>query len=195
LSLEVDIMHGITISRGILGGLGLVAMVGVAACTAHPTGNAAGPRNGHTTAAAADPAATAAATAAPTVPGQVSNLVISSAGKSDLTRAYAALRGISLSDIGGAGPLPGSVYYAYDPGTDTHWALAAFEPSATASLKVKVNFQDGSGVGMFRKAADGPWQAQTVGSIPFVCNEVKFFPPTVLTAWSMATSAPAGLNC
>jgi hypothetical protein len=95
--------------------------------------------------------------------------------------------------VAGGGPTPGSVYYAYDPSTDTYWALADFAPSSAASMNVQVGFQDGGGTGMFRKAgAAGAWQAER-GAFPSFCGEVTYFPAAVLTAWSI--SKPAGLGC
>jgi hypothetical protein len=100
----------------------------------------------------------------------------------------------TLSNGSAATAASAAVYYAYDPATDTYWALAEFEPSATASFNVQVNFQDGGGIGMFRKAVSGDWQAQ-LGSVPPWCAESQFFPLPVLAAWSMPTSKPAGLGC
>lgn len=85
--------------------------------------------------------------------------------------------------------MPGSVYYAYDPATDTYWALADFAPSSTASLNVQVGFQDGGSYGMYRKAGAGSWQVQQPG-FPPICGEAKFFPQAVLMAWSISTSLP-----
>ena len=119
-----------------------------------------------------------------TVTGGIRNLVISSAVRSELTAAYVAYRRISPSDV--AGTRPGSVHYAYDPATDTYWALANFTPSGTASLRINVGFQDGASWGFFTKVGPGPWEAQTGGE-PVVCLEVRFFPPAVLTAWSLPT--------
>ncbi|MGH3255818.1 MAG: hypothetical protein ACRDOU_10495 [Streptosporangiaceae bacterium] len=95
-------------------------------------------------------------------------------------------RGIPLSDV--AGTIPGSVYYAYDPATDTYWAEATFQGSRTASQKVLVGFQDGGSFGLFARAARSGWQVE-VGGAPVVCFEVPFFPPAVLMAWSLPTDA------
>ncbi|HEY7324790.1 MAG TPA: hypothetical protein VH520_08175 [Streptosporangiaceae bacterium] len=122
-------------------------------------------------------------------PTGIQNLVISSAGKSDLTAAFVAFKGISLSDIAGGGPTAGSVYYAYDPSTGTYWALADFAPSSTASMNVQVGFQDGGSFGMYRKTGSGAWQVEQPG-FPEICGEVKFFPPAVLMAWSISSSLP-----
>jgi hypothetical protein len=193
-------MHTTAIRRGTLLALGLVATLSMAACAANKPPTSAGSGSGRTVAPAASPTPAthpavppAGTPSAPAAPGGVQNLVISSAERNSLTAAFVALKGISPSDVGGT--FPGTVYYAYDPATGTYWARAEFEPSRTASLEVQVSFQDGEGVGMFKRTGAVPWQAQLVGSIPFMCNEVKFFPPAVLTAWGMPTSLPAGLQC
>lgn len=192
-------MRTIGIRQGIVVSLGLMATLSMAACGASKPPNSAGGGNGHTVAPAASPSHSASPPAVtpsttPDRPGGVENLVISSAGKNGLTAAYVARRGISLADIGGGGPVPGSVYYAYDRATDTYWALAVFEPSSTASLDVQVGFQDGGGIAMYRKVGAGAWQLGNPG-VPAFCGEVKFFPLAVLTAWSMPTTAPPGLTC
>lgn len=182
-----------------LAALGVLAAVGMSACAATRTPSSAPPGNGQTTTPAATVAANPASSPAAATPsatpagaGTVQNLVITSAEKSELTAAYVAFRAISLSDVAGEGPTPGSVYYAYDPATDTYWALADFQPSGTASLDVQVGFQDGGGIAMFQKAGSEAWQTTSAGE-PQFCAEAKFFPPAVLTAWSM--SAPPGLGC
>jgi hypothetical protein len=108
--------------------------------------------------------------------------------RNELTAAYVNSRGIPLSDV--AGTIPGSVHYAYDPATDTYWAEATFLPSRTASQKVLVGFQDGGSIGLFARAARSGWQVQ-LGGEPVVCAEVPFFPPAVLTAWSLPADAAA----
>lgn len=193
-------MRAIVIIRGMLLSLGLLATVGVTACATNQAPSSAGPDNRQTGTPAASSTATKTAsppagtpTSGPARPGGVRNLVISSAERRELTAAFVAYKGISPSDLFGVGPLPGSVYYAHDLVTDTYWALASFQPSSTASLNVKVNFQDGGNVGMFRKSGGGRWQAQTPGWPP-ICAEVQFFPPTVLMTWSLPTSAPPGAS-
>jgi hypothetical protein len=49
-----------------------------------------------------------------------------------------------------------------------------------------VGFQDSGEYG-FTRSGTGTWRVQA-GSIPFNCSEVRFFPRTVLTTWSL----PAG---
>jgi len=183
-------MHTIVIRRGILIGLALLAVAGMTACSAHRTLSTTGPTTGQTSVPAATAAASQPAVAAPSpTPTGIQNLVISSAEKGELTAAFVAMRAISLSDIAGGGPEAGSVYYAYDPSTDTYWALATFAASSSASMNAQVGFQDGGGTGMFKKAgAAGAWQA-TRGAFPEICGEAKYFPAAVLTAWSISTTS------
>jgi len=186
-----------TKSRVILVGLALLATAGMSACSANRAPSIAGPGMDHTT----SPAATGAASPSPDAPsatpgasGNVQNLVVSAAVRSELTAAYVAYKGIQLSDVAGASPMPASVYYAYDPATESYWAMASFEPSSTAPLSVQVAFQDGARSGMFRKVGTRPWQVQITLN-PVLCGELKFFPPAVLAAWALPTAPPAGGPC
>lgn len=197
-------MRAMVNGRGVQVAIALLATATMTACSANQTPSSAGPGNGRpitpaataTTPAAASAVSPAGGTSSATTgAGAVQNLVISSVGKSELTAAFVAFKGISLSDILGAGPVPGSVYYAYDPATSSYWALADFALSSTASFNAEVSFQDGGDMGLFRQAQGGPWQAQT-GSLDPICAEVQFFPADVLAAWSMTTSAPpSGPGC
>jgi hypothetical protein len=195
------------IRRGILLSLGLAATLSVAACTANEPPNSAGPDTSHTAPAAASltapPAASLtappAASHTPTqvaTPGGVQNLVMSSAGRNALTAAYAAtyaagLR-IPVSGLGAPAAAPGSVYYAYDPATYIYWALASFEPTAPSSDPTA--YMDGTTTGMFKKAGTGAWQVM-IPINPDICEELRFFPQTVLMTWALPTAPPAGLTC
>ena len=183
-------MQAMMVRRQVPGWLGLLAMVAAAGCTATSASSPAAPGPGRS----ASPAATAAVSpgaasgSAPAGPGGVLNLPVSRDVRKELTAAYVNSRGISLSDV--AGTIPGSVYYAYDPATDTYWAEANFVPSRTASSKVLVGFQDGASIGLFARAARSGWQVE-LGGEPVVCTEVPFFPPAVLRAWSLPTDTAA----
>ncbi len=180
-------MRTITVRRQVLGWLGLLATVAVAGCTATSASSPAAPGHGRSASpAAATEVPPAASSSAPAGTGDVRNLPLSRAVRNELTVAYVNARGISLSDV--AGTIPGSVYYAYDPATDTYWAEATFRGSRTASLKVLVGFQDDGSIGLFARAARSGWQVE-VGGEPVVCSEVPFFPPAVLMAWSLPTDA------
>jgi hypothetical protein len=187
-------MRTIMVSRRVLGWLGLLATVAVAGCTATSTPSLAA--LGHSR--SASPTATtavspgAASGSASAGPGGVRNLAVSRAVRNELTAAYADYREISLSDV--AGTEPGSIYYAYDPATDTYWARATFVPSRTASFKVLAGFQDGADIGLFTRAARSGWQVE-LGGEPVVCTEVVFFPPAVLIAWSLSTDTAASFGC
>src|SRR5580658_880144 len=181
-------MRTITVSRRVLGWLGLLATVAVAGCTATSTSSPAVPGHGRSASPAAATAVSpvAASGSALAGTGGVRNLPVSREVRNELTVAYVNSRGISLSDV--AGTVPGSVYYAYDPATDTYWAEATFMGSRTAPVKVLVGFQDGGSIGFFDRAARSGWQVD-VGGVPIVCFEVPFFPPAVLMAWSLPTDA------
>jgi hypothetical protein len=180
-------MRTITVRLRVLGWLGLLATVAVAGCTATSTSSPAAPGHGRPASpAAATAISPAASSPAPAGTGGVRNLPVSQDVRNELTVAYVNARGISLSDV--AGTIPGSVYYAYDPATDTYWAEATFVGSRTASVKVLVGFQDGGSIGFFDRAARSGWQVD-VGGAPVVCFEVPFFPPAVLVAWSLRTDA------
>jgi hypothetical protein len=170
----------------VLGWLGLLATVAVAGCTATSTSSPAAPGHSRSASPAAATAVSpgAASGSAPAGRGGVRDLPVSRDVRNELTVAYVDLRGISVSDV--AGTIPGSVYFAYDPATDTYWAEATFVPSRTASSKVLVGFQDGGSIGLFVRAARSGWQVQ-LGGEPIVCAEVPFFPPAVLMAWSLPT--------
>jgi hypothetical protein len=95
-----------------------------------------------------------------------------------------------LFGTGRAGRNAGSVYYAYDPVTDTYWALARVEP--TAAMSDQTAYMDGTSEGMFKEVGTGPWQV-TIPINPDVCQEEQFFPAAVLAAWSLPTTGPAGV--
>jgi hypothetical protein len=183
-------MRTIMASRRRLGWLGLLAAVAVAGCTASSAPGPAVPGHGRSANPAASTAVSpgAASGPAPAGPGGVRDLAVSGQLRNDLTVAYVDYRGISPADI--AGTRPGSVYYAFDPATDTYWAQADFAPSSTASAKVLVGFQDGASLGLFTRIGNGSWQAQ-LGGAPAVCAEARFFPPAVLMAWSLPTDTAA----
>jgi hypothetical protein len=159
------------IAAGIAMAIGVAAAAAIAVAVPVVTGSSPGPNS------------TVGPTSAVGHQG-IRNLAISNTLRAELTAAFVALWRISPSDV--AGTLPGSVYYAYDPTTDTYWALADFAPSVTAPQRVLVGFQDGGSLGFYTKVGSGPWQVQTGGAPPR-CTEERFFPRAVLTAWSLPT--------
>lgn len=192
-------MRVIVISRAMAAGLTVLLAVSIAACSANLAPSNAGPDNDQavTPAASTTPSAAASPTAAapsatPATPGGVQNLVITSAEISELTAGFAAREGMSVSSVLGGGPLPGSVYYAYDPATGTYWALANFELIGGMTVPVPM---------MFQKAGTGPWQYQRADlsqngtQLDPTCSELQWFPAAVLMAWSMPTAPPAGVTC
>jgi hypothetical protein len=163
-----------------LAALGSLAVIGLAGCTAKSPSPVASVLNQPTDIAA--PASSARV--APTTSGPVQNLDVSTAVQSELTAAYAAIQKIPVADIAGSAPVPGSVYYAYDPATNTHWAMARFGVSPTAPVDAQVNFQDGGSDGDFKQVGTASWQASLAG-IPVYCGVARFFPQPVLQAWAL----------
>ncbi len=167
----------------------LISLVAVAGCsplsssssTATATSQPASPTASASTAV---PAVTPPATPTSSS-GGVQNLDASAAVKSELLAAYAAARGIPVSDVASKF----SVYYAYDPATQTYWAEASFAPTSTDPLSVSVGFQDGGQGGYFKESGSGPWQFQSMGQ-PAICEAQRFFPQAVLVAWAMPTPVP-----
>jgi hypothetical protein len=178
-----------TARQGLMG-LGLLASIGVAGCTSSsavspPAAVTSQPTSSAAVAPSSAPTPTVSPT--PTPSSGISNLVVTAATRSALTTAYAAYKGISPAYI--AGTRPGSVYDAFNPATDTYWAMATFEATATAPMNVTVNFQDGGDIGFFTKVGSGTWKVQ-LGGEPAECTELRFYPQAVLTAWSLPTSPP-----
>lgn len=169
-------MRAIVTGRGILVvGTALLAAAGMCACSANQTPNGTGRGNGQLTTSAATASGPAAAPSegAPnttTGPSAVQNLVISSTEKSELTAAFVAYKRISLSDMIGADPMPGSVYYAYDPATEIYWAMASFATSSTASFNAQVSFQDGGNMGLFRKTHGAPGRCKPAACALYAPN-------------------------
>ncbi len=182
-------MRTITIRQQIVLSLGLVAALSMAACSATKPPNSAGPPAGHTVVPAASPAPTQAASppagapsATPAPPGGVQNLIASNSVRTELISVFAAYKQIPLSEM--TGIHKGSLYYAYDPSTDTYWAMADFDVSASAPQTVQVDLQDGGSTGMFKTTGGGAWQMQ-LGAVPPVCGYGKFFPSAVLAVWAL----------
>lgn len=130
----------------------------------------------------------------PATSGGVQNLVISSAVRNELTTALVDYYGISPSELVGGGALSGTVYYAYDPADDSYWAVAGFELLNTDPTSVQSDFLASDGNMMFQKASARSWLMRP-GTLPFICSELQFIPPAVLTAWALPMTAPAGQTC
>jgi hypothetical protein len=75
------------------------------------------------------------------------------------TPGYAA---IPPSAVGGISA--GTLYYAIDPATGTHWAVASFYATQAAGpTSAFVGFQDGGNDAVFRRLRGGSWQVKYVG--------------------------------
>jgi len=109
------------------------------------------------------------------------------ADKAALTAAYVAHTKVPAGDI--AGTRAGTVYFAYVPSTGTYWALATFDPSATAAQQTLVGLQDGGAMGVFSRPAGGSWTMVSTGSFPF-CPSRTPLPAEVRSVWGL-TDPPA----
>jgi len=188
-------MHALRVAPGRAVAIGLLIATAAIGCRNNaPPGSVAATRARPTTpgASASANSLTATSSVTPTPSSGVQNLAVSTAVRSELLTAFAASKKIPVSDV--AGSRPGSLYYGYDPSTATYWAMASYDPASKVPLTVQVSFQDGGETGMFRKTGSGPWRV-SLGGAPAVCAEVRYFPPAVLTAWSLPTTPPVQSEC
>jgi hypothetical protein len=184
-------MHALRVAPGKAMAIGLLITTAAIGCSSKSAPSSVAATTGQPTATAAAPTTSTAATASASSTG-VQNLSVSTAVRSELLTAFAAIKNIPVSDV--AGSTPGSIYYAYDPSTQTYWAMGSYEPASTDPATVKNSFEDGGETGQFKKIGSGPWQAGT-GGVPPYCAEISYFPRTVLEAWSLPTTVPAGGKC
>jgi hypothetical protein len=193
-------MHAVRVAPVLAAVLGLLVASGATGCDALSGQGSAAPvasQLSSSSAAVVSKSAGHPATrpaSSPAVKGKSSagfqNLLATPAVQSALLAAYVAMKRIPASDV--AGTRPDSVFYGYDKATDTYWAMAGYEPSSKASQDVQVNFQDGGDFGLFKRVGAGPWQA-SLGGMPGICVELRFFPKPVLAAWSLPITHPAGM--
>jgi len=181
-------------NRRLLATATALASLALAACSSgssssSTTATTAAPTS--TTAGMASTTSTTGASTSTTSATAVQNLAVTPAVRAALTSTFVAYKNIPASYV--AGTVPNSVYYAYDPTTQTYWALAEFTPSSSASQNAQVGFQDGGSLGLFTMKAGQAWTVQN-GFIPFPCSEVKFFPATVVTAWNLPQPT-AAMQC
>jgi len=188
-------MRAVRVTPRVTVALGLLIALGLTGCKIGSTPSAAPAvtsQPASTAASAPASPAAGASSAAPASSGGFQNLAVSTAVRGELLDAFAAYAKIPSSDIGGS--RPGSVYYGYDPATQTYWAMATYNPASTDPLNVTVAFQDGGNIGFFKQVGGGAWQVQ-LGGEPPICHELAFYPRAVLAAWALPTTSAAPLNC
>jgi hypothetical protein len=147
--------------------------LGLAACSAGPTDNAAttstaGAQSRSTTSTESQPTTSPPATSQPattqatttTAVSQTSNVVVTDEVRAELIAAGAALNSLVPSDY--TGLVPGETYYAYDATAKTYWAGAGLAPSP-ASTQAQVSAQDDGAYLLFERPAGGSWKAYAVG--------------------------------
>ena len=101
-----------------------------------------------------------------------------------LIAAYASFRHIPAGDVSGV--RPGSVRTAYARATRTYWATASFLPSARASARVLLGFQDGGSIGVFSSRESSRWRMVGYGSQPVSCS--ASLPAAVRSSWYASSS-------
>lgn len=129
--------------------------------------------------AALPPAQASAASA-----GSVSVLTPTAADATALAQAYAEGRHIPRSAVGAV--RSGSTHLAEVADGGTEWALASFQPSASAGGRLAVEFQDGAAKGLFQKAAGGDWRLLPA---PTAVACAAAVPAAVKAALGLSTSA------
>jgi hypothetical protein len=128
---------------------------------------------------AAGPVLAVLALLAPLVAGSAASAAVAPAGATTLEQAFAAARHLPSSAIGGV--RAGSLHEGPAAGTD--WALASFEPSASAG-KLAAGFADGAATGVFRQTG-GVWHLVQTG--PYGCG--AGLPASLRQAWGLADPA------
>ncbi|MGO9335038.1 MAG: hypothetical protein ACLQCU_13505 [Acidimicrobiales bacterium] len=112
------------------------------------------------------------------------NLAVTSAVRTQLIKAGAALNSLPASDY--TGLAPGLTYYAYDPATKTYWAGAALVASRS-SQRAEVSVQDDGSYVLFKRPASGAWKAADVGMTGIGGSKCKTaVPASVLKLWHWA---------
>jgi hypothetical protein len=188
-----------------LSGLGaaLAAALLLAACshsTSQPANAApAATTSSAMTSSAATPASSAAsATSSPSAsaspsPTGVENLVLTDAIRAQLVAAAAKLHDLPASAY--VGLVKGESYYGFDPATNTYWAGAALDPSAS-SQQAQVSVQDDGGYYVFEEQAGGSWTASAEGLAGIEGAKCTVqIPPALVALWHWAPGAchPAGI--
>ena len=117
-----------------------------------------------------------------TVARHPENLLASAAPKSDLVAAFAQHDHIPPQDI--VGLYPGSLHYAFQPSTNTYWAVAKMEPLITAPVAVTVKFQDGGDYVVFARKDRSSWSVvDLVGEPP--CLSRTGLPRAIESLWGL----------
>ncbi len=115
------------------------------------------------------------------------NLAVTSAVRTQLIKAGAALNSLPASDY--TGLAPGLTYYAYDPATKTYWAGASLVASRS-SQQAEVSVQDDGSYVLFKRPASGTWKAADVGMTGIGGSKCKTsVPASVLKLWHWAAGA------
>ena len=137
-------------------------------------------------------AAAAAATAGPagTRPASAAKAEVlraSSADQAALVHAFLKARGLPAGAA--TGVRDGSLRVAVLTDGD-EWALASFAPARRLKPSLLVQFQDGAGSGIFRRAPGQPWQFVQAAVNPVGCDTAV--PSAVRAAWNVTARISCG---
>jgi hypothetical protein len=160
----------------------VVGALGLAACSATPTGNSA---KGTTSSEASTSTTALPETTTPTTAAGTSNLAVTDEIRSELVAAGAALNSLPPSSY--TGLRPGETYYAIDSSTGTYWAGAGLVPSSS-STRAQVSVQDDGAYLLFERPRGGPWKAFDVGlaGTPDGTACPVVVPAGILRSWNWA---------
>jgi hypothetical protein len=110
--------------------------------------------------------------------GSASRLTVSSALQRRLLGLYASYRHVPIPDVARAAAR--SVQGARTA-SGTDWALMTLVPAQTASLAIRIGFQDGAGVAVFTRSPGKNWKVAGLGGQPLGCDSA--IPAPVRRLW------------
>ena len=122
-----------------------------------------------------------------TVAAGPENLVVTNSVRRQLISSYEMAVRLQADVV--AGTRPGSVYYAYDPSTRDHWAVATFDPAQSLTERAAASFQDGGDVGIFLEKPAQAWRLVSQGGAPLDCT--PYVPLDIRQVWDW----PLGRGC
>ncbi len=154
------------------------APAGSAPASSSPAGSAP--------ASSAQPSSSPAVIASPSSTSMAENLALTTAIRSQLVRAAAAMDNVPVSTFLGLAPATG--YYGYDPASKTYWAAAALVPNPASSIGPVIVQDDGSYL-LFHQSAGGSWIAQNDGLGGIEDAHCPAIPASIVAVWGWAPGA------
>jgi hypothetical protein len=165
-------------------GVGVVGVLGLAACGSGSSSPTTTTTQHATTTTATPTTTTTAASTTTTAASGAQNLPVTDALRTQLLAVGAALHNLPVSDY--TGLEPGVTYYAYDAATKTYWAGFGLAPSSS-SMPAQVANQDDGSYQVASMPSGGAWTAQLTGLGGVGGTPCPITPPAdVLAAWNWA---------